>query len=89
MLILNVDIKLYAKMIANRLLPLIPNLISLDQIGLFPGREARDDTLKAMSIHHWLTKSSTPGFFLSLDAEKAFDSVAWDYMIEALKLMGF
>lgn len=84
--LLNIDLKLYAKILANRLLPLLPKLISLDQMGFIPGREARDNTLKAINIHHCLT--SEPYFFLSLEAENAFDGVAWDYMAEALKAIG-
>lgn len=86
--LLNVDLKLYAKALANRILPFIPNLISLDQVGFVPGREARDNTTKALNIHHWLRRTSTPGFFLSLDAEKAFDRVAWDYMEASLRRIG-
>lgn len=86
--LLNVDLKIYAKILANRLLPLLPNLISLDQVGFIPGREARDNTIKAINIHKWLTSQQQQGFFLSLDAEKAFDRVAWDYMEEVLKKIG-
>lgn len=87
--LINVDMKLYTKILANRILPLLPTLVPLDQAGFIPSHEARDNTLKAISIHHWLSSSNTPGFFLSLDAEKAFDRVAWDYMTETLRKMGF
>lgn len=86
--LLNVDRKLYAKILANRLLPLIPGLISSDQVGFIPGREARDNTIRTLNLHHQLTSSGTKGFLLSLDAEKAFDRVAWDYMREVLKGIG-
>lgn len=88
-LLLNVNVKLYAKILVNCILPLLPKLVSLDQVGFIPCREARDNTLKAISMHHWLSTSSKPGFFLSLDAEKAFNRVAWDYMAVALKMLGF
>lgn len=58
--LLNVDIKLYAKILANRLSTLLPSWISLDQVGFVPGREARDNTLRALNIHYWLTNSN-PG----------------------------
>lgn len=86
--LLNVDTKLYAKLLANRLSPLLPNLVSLDQVGFVPGREARDNTIRALNLHHWLTNSKTQGFSLSLDAEKEFDRVAWDYMHEVLRTIG-
>lgn len=86
--LINVDIKIYAKILANRLLPLLSSLISLDKVVFIPGREGRDNTIKAININHWLSSQKKPGFFLSLDAEKAFDRVAWDYMDAVLKHIG-
>lgn len=48
--LLNVDIKRYAKALVNNLL-LLPCIVSLDQVGLVPGREAPDNVLKALNIH--------------------------------------
>lgn len=42
--LLNLDAKLYAKAITNRLLPLIPQWISRDQTGFISGRKARDNS---------------------------------------------
>lgn len=78
--LLNVDPKWYAKTLAIHLLPLLPQLISLDQVGFIPGREAKDNTLKVINVHHWLTSNRHQGFLLSFDVEKTFDRVAWDYM---------
>lgn len=75
-------------MLANRLLPFLPNLVSQDQAGFVLGREACYNTIKVLNIHHWLTSSSTEGFFLSTDAEKAFDRVVWDYMAAVVSSIG-
>lgn len=83
------DVKWFAKVLANRLPPILLSLISLDQVGIIPGREARDNVIKTLNVHHWLRVNSANGFFLSIDAEKAFDKVAWDYMFATLELMGF
>lgn len=86
--LINVDVKIYAKILANRLLPLLPSLISLDQVGFIPGREGRDNTIKALNIHHWLNSCNRQGFFLSLYVEKAFDRVAWDCIDLVLTAIG-
>lgn len=78
--LLNVDVKWYAKTLANRLL----KLESLDQVGFIPGREARDNTTKTLLIHDWMTSHTNSGFFLSMDTEKALNRVAWDYMFATL-----
>lgn len=86
--LINVDVKIYAKIPENRLIPLLTSLISLDLVGFIPGREGQNNTMKALNIHHWLTTNKTQGFFLSLDAEKALDRVAWDYMDAVLCSIG-
>lgn len=86
--LLNIDVKLYAKILANRLHPFLSTLVSLDQVGFIPGCEARNITGKALNIHHWLTSQNRRGFFLSLDAEKAFDRAAWDYLEATLRATG-
>lgn len=82
------EVKLYAKILASRLIPLLTSLISLDQVGFIPRREGLDNTKKVLNIHHWLTTNEKQGFFLPLDAEKAFDRVAWDYMDAVLNSIG-
>lgn len=46
--LLNEDIKLYAKVLANRLKGLMSEWIPTDQAGFVPGREGRVNGLKAM-----------------------------------------
>lgn len=75
--LLNVNIKLFSKIQANRLLPFLLSIVHRDQVGFIPVHEARDSTIKALNLHHALTQK---GFFLSLDAGKACDGVAQDYM---------
>lgn len=86
--LLNIDVKILAKIIANRMLPLIPPLIGLEQVGFVPGREARDNVIKTLNLHHWARKNDIRTFFVSTDAEKAFDRVAWPWIENILDHLG-
>lgn len=78
--LLNVDTKPYTKILSNCLLPLLPSLVAKDQVGFVPGWETRDNNIKALYLHSWLTSSKQTGFFFSLNTEMAFDRVACNYM---------
>lgn len=86
--LLNLDAKLYAKAIANRLLPLLPKWVTADQTGFIPGREARDNSLRTLSLIAYVRGSSQPTLLLSSDAEKAFDRVGWEYLMATLSHIG-
>lgn len=86
--LLNVDVKLFSKMLATCLSYHVTAWVGMAQVGFVPGREARDNTIKALNLHHWLTSTQREGFFLAMDAEKAFHRVAWDYMDAVLAALG-
>lgn len=83
--LLNVDVKIYAKLIANRLSILLPKLINQDQVGFVSGRQANDATRRMINIIHSAEKSKMPSLLLTLDAEKAFDRVHWGYLVRVLE----
>lgn len=71
--LINVHLKMYAKIIAVRLQSVIPSIISLDRVGLVPTWETRDSTIKLLSLISYHQSQKVPLCLLSLDAEKAFD----------------
>lgn len=80
--LLNTDIKILAKILANRLKPILLTVIHPDQTGFIMGREARDNSNRALQLIHWVESQGTtsPCLLLSTDAEKVFDRVDWTYM---------
>lgn len=86
--LLNVDLKVFTRILASRLLPLMGSLISQEQVGFVPGREARDNTIRTLNVIHLAKSQSKPLFLLSLDAEKAFDRVNWIFLKETLRYVG-
>uniref|UniRef100_A0A8C5PT47 Reverse transcriptase domain-containing protein n=1 Tax=Leptobrachium leishanense TaxID=445787 RepID=A0A8C5PT47_9ANUR len=87
--LLNVDIKLYAKLLASRIAPLLPKLIHPDQTGFVPGRQTCDNTRRLFDIIDLANRSGDPGLLLSLDAEKAFDRMHWGFLHQALEAFLF
>lgn len=89
-LLLNSDYKLYTKILAERLKPILPQIIHEDQTGFISGRHSVTNVRKVLAVMQWLEQNDdpTPHAILSLDAEKAFDLIAWDHLFETLAKFG-
>ena len=87
--LLNVTYKIASSCIANRLKTVLPNLINYDQTGFVPGRYIGDNLRLIYDLMFHLNENNLPGLLVSIDFEKAFDSVNWDYMHMVLKKFGF
>lgn len=81
--------KIFSKMLASRLAPILPALVSLSQSAFIKKRCIHDDFLHVQGLIREMFKEKTPGFFLKLDIAKAFDTVNWSYLLELLQAMGF
>lgn len=88
--LINTDIKILARILADRLKPLMPAVVHPDQTGFIAGREARDNANRALQVIHWVGSQPhhPPCLLLSTDAEKAFDRVDWLYMRLVLERLG-
>jgi hypothetical protein len=85
----NVIYKLLTKVIARRLKPILPAIISPEQSGYVEGRQILDSIILAHEVIHSLQKTKTPGMLLKLDLSKAFDKLSWEFMREMLLAFGF
>lgn len=87
--VLNIDYRLYALILAKRLEDIIPNLIDTDQTGFVKYRQTQDNMRRPLYLVDHIKNSDTESVVISLDAEKAFDSVRWQYSYLTLKRFGF
>lgn len=87
--ILNIDCKLYASIISKRLENIIPDIINDDQTGFLKNRPTKDNVRRALHLMEHMSKSKDKSIVLSLDAEKAFHSVGWEYLYLTLQRFGF
>lgn len=58
--LLNNDLKLYARLLANRLVDLLPSLIHLEQSGFTKGRQTADAMSCLINIIHTANVTKTP-----------------------------
>ncbi len=75
--LLNLDVKLLAKVLACRLDPCLPEIISEDQTGFIRGRQLSSNIRRLLKYY----------FFKR--PEKAFDRVKWNYLFTILERFGF
>lgn len=85
----NTDYKILAKCLANRLCPVVQNIVHEDQVGFIKGRNV-SHTLRTIDdvIEHFRLREK-PGLILALDFKKAFDSISKEFMLNAFKRYGF
>ena len=81
--------KIGSSCIANRIKTVLPLLVNEDQTGFIAKRYIGDNIRLIYDLMRYLDIKNIPGLMLSLDFEKAFDSLDWGFMFKALKSFGF
>ena len=87
--LLNVDYKIASKVLSLRVKKVLPNIIHTDQTGYVDGRQIFDSIRSIQDILEITKSQNLPGMMLLIDFEKAFDSLEWDFLYEALCRFNF
>ena len=83
------DYKLCARTLAGRLLKVIHHVVAPDQTCGVPGRFIGENVILLRDIVDGANETNLPVAILSLDQEKAFDRVDWNFLLATLSKMGF
>jgi len=88
----NVIFKLVTMTIANRLKPILSDIISDHQSAFVPNRLITDYTFLAFKCFHYMKKKTgdqNGPMAFKLDMSKAYDRVEWSFLKKTLMSMGF
>jgi hypothetical protein len=81
--------KLFAKCLARRLAPRLKDIVAQNQSAFIKGRSIHDNFCSVQLACRWLHNRKFALVLLKIDIAKAFDSVAWPFLLEVLQHIGF
>lgn len=82
--LLNVIYKMASSVIANRLKNVLDTIIHEDQKGFISGRFLGENVRLIYDVLYETKSQELPGLILSIDFEKAFDTVSWEFINKTL-----
>ena len=87
--LLNVDAKILSKVLATRIKRVIHKLVSNEQSAYVPGGHITDAIRSVSDLLYYADQNNLDGYLVSVDMEKAFDSVDHTFIISTSRKYGF
>ena len=81
--------KILAKTMVRRVQPILNEIIRPNQTGFMKERNTINNVFLAYEMMDWALESSHDMVFLSLDFEKAYDHIEWDFLKGMMAAIGF
>ena len=87
--LLNQDYKILSKLVAERMKIALPKIINYNQTGSLKGRYIGQNITTIMDLVYFTQDENIPALVMSVDFEKAFDTLEWLFMYQCLEKFNF
>ncbi|KAL3689560.1 hypothetical protein R1sor_015869 [Riccia sorocarpa] len=87
--LMSLTYKIVAKLLANRVKIVLPNLVDIQQTGFVQGRHISDNVLSLKIGQEWAKWTAQKALFIKLDFVKAYDRVDHRFLWKVLEGFGF
>ena len=87
--LLNVDLKILSKALANRIKKVLPDIISDEQTAFVKDRYIGENIQMIQGVMEYVKEKNESGLMLAIDFRKAFDSINHKFLFKSLKHFGF
>nr|GEZ30782.1 RNA-directed DNA polymerase, eukaryota [Tanacetum cinerariifolium] len=81
--------KIIAKILANRIVGVLGDIVNEVQSAFIAERQILDGPFILNEVLQWCKLKKKQSLIFSVDFEKAYDSVRWDFLDDVLKKFGF
>jgi len=82
--------KIISRLMHERMVKVLPKIISLNQLGFVKGRSINENVLLAQEIIRDINmRNKFHNIVVKLDMEKAYDRVSWKFLVRVLRSFGF
>ena len=86
--LLNMDIKIFSKILAKRLENTLPQLIHSDQTGFMKGRSINENLFDLISSINYCHRKKIEALLISYDVAKAFDRTERNVLYDVMRAFG-